>query len=211
MSAWTWNDVQWDGFCALLEEAWPGEFDEHARTSWRVLLDPLEPERMVSALRQLLLEGRRFRPSVSELLAAARTDPSRPTFHEAFTLIYGPRGILRARSKRPGAAVVYASEADRQAQQNDAARERASEMHPLVAAFVERQGFDRLRTLPVDDEMWGEKHRRDLERAWDAHVEAFDGREIAVLASSGRGELTHFDPLAALGIARPRELERGSA
>jgi hypothetical protein len=120
----TWADPQWVAFCALLEEAWPGEFDDHSRTAWRVLLDPLDPAAAVEGLRRLLLEGHRFRPSVSEVLAAAGHDPQ-----------------------------------------------------------------------------WGEKRRADLERAWNEHVETWDGREVAVLASGERRGLQQFDPLAALGRA----------
>jgi hypothetical protein len=78
-----------------------------------------------------------------------------------------------------------------------------------VRAFVERQGIDRLRGLQLADPDWGEKRRADLERAYNEHVEAFDGREVAALASGGRGELARLDPLAALGVqGRGRELEQ---
>jgi hypothetical protein len=74
----------------------------------------------------------------------------------------------------------------------------------MVRAFVLRQGIERLRHLPLDDPDWGFKRRDELHKAWAAHVEAFDGREVAALASGGRGELERLDPLAALGIGRDR-------
>lgn len=153
----TWDEKTWDGFCALLEEGWPGDFDDDARESWRVLLDDLEPPAAVLALKRLLLKGGRFRPSVSELLAETRADPSRPTFDEAYPTIYSAaaRGAIP-----PG-------------------------VHPLIESFVQRQGVDRLGQLPLDDPTWGEKTRRDLRGAWIEHVETWNGREIAALAAGG--------------------------
>jgi hypothetical protein len=205
-----WTDAQWDAFCTLVEEAWHGEFDDTTRQSWRVLLDGLPPDTVVQGLRRLLLEGWRHRPSVSVLLEAARRDPSRPTFDEAYQLLYGTGGVLRATPHRGGAVLTYSSERDRQRQYDAAALERAAGLHPLIASFVNRQGLDRLRGLRLDDPEWGEKRRHDLERAWNEHVETFDGREVAALASGARGELERLDPLAALGLADRRQIPQGT-
>lgn len=214
----TWTDVHWDAFCTLVEEAWHGEFDDHARTSWRILLDAVAPAAASEGLRRLLLEGHQHRPAVSVLLAAIRRDPSAPTFTEAIRLILGPGGVLAARHsirgpfvddpddvEDPRTAATKRREAERTAMQ-----QRLDATHPLVAAFFVRTDPDRLNRMPLDDPDWGEKVRRDLEREWDQHVAAFDGREVAALAAGRRNELAPFDPLAALGL-RPRrgELEEG--
>ena len=202
----TWAPDTWDAFAALLEEAWPGDFDDSTSQAWRVLLDPVPPEQATTALRKLLLEGRRFRPSVSELLAAVRDDPSRPTFEEAYRLIFGSRGALHARPRQG----IYKDDGERLRLEHEAILERAGTFHPLIASFMQRQGIERLRTLPVDDPDWGEKRRADLQDAWDRHVEAFDGREVAAIASGRPDELHQLDPLAALGIPAPAgELEAG--
>lgn len=193
----TWTGQQWDAFCGLLEEAWPGEFDDQTSGSWRILLDGIAPATATEALRRLLLEGHRFRPSVSEVLAAARRDPSKPTFDEALELIYGAGGIMRARPSE----LRWADEGERLAAYRRAALERAAQTHPLVHAFVARQDLDRLRGLALNDPQWGEKRRADLERAWNEHVETWDGRGVAALASGERLGLQKFDPLAALGRA----------
>jgi hypothetical protein len=192
----SWTDEQWDAFCGLIEEAWPGSFDDHAAQSWRILLDALEPPAAADGMRRLLLEGHRFRPSASEFLAAARRDPSRPTFDEAYRLIFGPGGALRAQPP----AGAYLSLRDREAARRAAVMRRATEMHPLVASFIDRQDVDRLGQLPLEDPEWGEKYRRDLRDAWDHHVEACDGREVAALARGRRSELARLDPLSALGL-----------
>src|SRR5207237_9035503 len=86
-----------------------------------------------------------------------------------------------------------------------AARERASQLHPLVGSFVERQGIDRLREMPVDDPDNGHWRRDELRTAWAVHVEAFEGREVAALASGeGREGLRRLDPLAGLDAPRPQ-------
>lgn len=189
-----WTDDSWLAFCGLLAEGWPGEFDKHTAASWRTLLDGLSPEQAVAGLRRLLYEGHHWRPSASEVVAAARRDPSRPTFAEAYQLIFGRGGVLRARPT----ATRWGSEGERRRLQ-DAAAERAADMHPLVGGFCRAQGLDYLHALPVDDPDWGNKHRADLERAWDAHVEAHEGREVAALAAgTGRDGLRRLDPLAAL-------------
>lgn len=180
----SWSGDQWAQFCALLDHGWPGDFTVEQAKAYRALLDISDPQVMLEALRRLLHGGQRFRPSVAELLAAARRDPAVPTFDEAYRLIFGPGGVFRTG--------------------------RTDDVHPLVLAFVERQGPQRLRTLPLEDPEWGHRHRTDLQRAWEAHVDAFDGREVAALAAgTGQDGLHRLDPLAALTGPR-RELEAGT-
>jgi hypothetical protein len=92
-----WLELEWDGFCALVDEGWHGEFEASARAAWRLLLDRHEPAKVITALEQLVARGLKHRPSVSEIVAAIGTDPSRPSFAEAIQLIYGPGGVLHAR------------------------------------------------------------------------------------------------------------------
>lgn len=204
----TWAPDTWDAFCGLVDEAWPGTFDAEAASSWRVLLDDIDPDAALIALRRLLLKGQRFRPSVSELLAAVRSDPSRPTFEEAYRLIFGAGGVLRARP----VVRAWASEADRARAEVEAIEKRAGTVHPLVGQFVVRQGIDRLRRLGLDDPDYGPLRRKELQVAWDVHVEAFDGREIhALAAGTGREGLRQLDPLAALGLDRVQITQGGEA
>ena len=140
----------------------------------------LDPDGAIATLRSC---EDRFPPSAGEIAAAARRDPSQPTFDEMLVLL---RRAMKA-----------ANPAQRLADRR------------IVAAFVERQGWGRLRNLPLDDPDWGEKTRRELREAWDRHVEAFDGREAAALASGDRDGLQRLDPLASLGV-KPLEIERAS-
>lgn len=205
-----WTDQQWDTFAGLLEDGWPGEFDDRRGDAYRLLLDAIEPADAVRGL-QVLLRTSRFRPSAAEIVQAVEHDPSRPTFDEAYRLIFGPRGILAARP----AVTRWADEAERRRLYNRAARDRAAELHPLVGAFVDRQGIDRLRELPVDDPDYGELRRKDLRQQWDEHVQAFAGREIHALAAGDDRQhgLRRLDPLAAIQPPAPMrpELEPGAA
>jgi hypothetical protein len=175
-----WTPDELEAFFFLVENAWPGEMTAENRAAWGTLLDPYQPADVVAALRRLLAEGRRFRPSVSEVIGAIRRDDTTPTFAEAYQLIFGRGGAL---SRSPVS------------------------VHPLVESFVARQGADRLRRLPIYDPEWGEKVRRDLEREWAQHVEAFAGREVAAIATAGdRRQMSRFDPLRHLTLPAKPEL-----
>lgn len=169
----TWTTTEWDAFCGLLDEAWPGDFDDDTAATWKALLSQVVPQAAVEALKRLLLEGRRFRPSVSELLAEVRADPSQPTFEEMLMLVYR----AAARDER----IAWLAE-------------RSS----LVSAFVRLQGPERLFTLQLDDPQWGEQRRRELREAWTNFLQTADRREVAAIAS-GR-DLRQLDPLASLQI-----------
>lgn len=140
---------KWDAIGLLLENGWPGEFDDAAQGAYRALLHGYDPEQVAVALRVLVRRGNRFRPSAAEIAAEIDADPGRPTWSEAYRLMFGQRGLLTI---RPGAACLR----------------RAEDKHPLLAAFVRQEGYERLRMLPVHDPDWGEKVRRDLEASWDA-------------------------------------------
>lgn len=194
----SWTGRQWDVFAGLVAEAWHGDFDE-AENAWRILLDGVDPAEAKQALQRLLLEGREHRPSVSEFLAEIRRDRSQPTFDEAFELIFGRRGALKA-----DATGTFEDLRTERAARRQAILERAQSMHPLIASFIIRQSVERLLMLDVHDPEWGEKRRRDMEGSWDRHVEAFDGREVAAIAAgAGASDLRALDPLAALGIGTP--------
>lgn len=202
MSAWT--ERQWNLFFDLLDNGWPGELKPDGAEAYRILLDGTDPEQVVEALRRLLHGGQRFRPSATEILSASRRDPSRPTFAEALQLI---RHCLRARPPRTGGVTRYANPAERDKAEHDAIADRVREVHPLVAAFIARQGIDRLRTLGLDDAEYGEARRHNLEAEWDQHVETADGRQVAALAAGGpqwRRGLQRLDPVAALSLPGTR-------
>jgi hypothetical protein len=193
----TWNDETWDSFCALLEEAWPGTFDDDAGDAWRLLLNDADPRQVVNAMRRLLAKGAKFRPSVAELMAEMRADPSLPTFDEMFVIVFGPAGVLSARPQ----SREWKNEGERKASYTEAVVEACKHHHLLVGAFVIRQGITRLKELPIFDPEYAGLRRKELQQAWEAHLEAHEGREVhALVAGTGNQGLRQLDPLSALGL-----------
>lgn len=192
---------EWQALSLFIEEWWPGEFTDATARAWRVALDDYDAAQVLAALKTILAKGERFRPAVSEVIGAIRRDPSKPTFEEAFKLIFGPGGVMSAR-----VIGAFPSQAEMGRALHQAREARARECHPLVASFCLRQGLDRLSMLELDDTEWGEKRRSDLCTAWERHCEAMEDRDVAQLVAP-RGEgLRALDPLAALDGGR-RELE----
>lgn len=198
-----WTEDQWAAFVTMLSRGFAARdpFTDEDAAVYRVLLDGVEPELAHQALRQLVLEGQALRPKPGEIVDRARRDSGRPTFDEAYRLIFGPRGVLAA---RPSSS-RWADAAERSRAFNEAAMERARGMHPLIASFVERQGLDRLRQMPLDDDDYGELRRREMQARWDEHVDVSEGREVQALAAgSGREGMRRLDPLAAVSaLDRP--------
>lgn len=151
--------AQWDSIALLLENGWPGDFDDAAQGSYRALLAGYDPEQILIALRVIVRRGGKFRPSVSEIAAQLEADPGRPTWGEAYRLLFGARGFLTV---RPEASAI----------------ERAAAKHPLLGAFIRMEGYDRLKMLAVDGDH-GELIRKDLERAWNSLSERADQRRAS--------------------------------
>jgi hypothetical protein len=168
---------EWATIAARMEAYWPGSpFSQTVQSLWFERLAAYDGRQVAVAIDVVMAEGSAFLPSLGQLLKAISLDPSVPTSADAVQLV--------ERCSR------------------DTDRPLPSDLHPLVVSFIERQGRKRLGQVPLGDPDWGEKHRRDLERAWEAHVEAFEGREVAARAAGAGGDLKHLDPLAAL--ARPQ-------
>jgi len=191
---------EWDTLALLIEEGWPGEFTDAAAKAWRVLLDDYDAGQVLAAVKGLVARGGKFRPSVAEVVAQIRRDPSAPTFEEMYRLVYGPGGVLKARPAYLGPDSITPATLER------AQLDRAAMLHPLVGEFVRRFTLGRLRSLEVDHPVYGEANRKKLRQAWDEMCESLEDRDIAALASGRRGAgLTALDPLAALGVsARPQ-------
>lgn len=205
----TWTAEEQREIGTALLGSWPGTMTAWGKEAIAAYISELRArgltaEQTLTAIRTWPA-GSDFPPSAPNLAALARQDPSTPTPEEAYRLIYGPRGVMRA---RPAPGGSYGSEAEMLGARNEARVKRAYELHPMLGAFVERFGVDRLAMLEVDDPDYGELRRRDVREAWERHCEAMQGRDVAALAAGQRrGEMGRFDPLAALGRPRRGELE----
>jgi hypothetical protein len=167
--------------------------------------DGLTPDQALAGLRMHRPpDGKDFPPSVAAVSALAHSDPSSPTFDEAVQVI---AHVLKARTRVSKGSWEYGERDELNRQEMV---ERAAGVHPLVQAFIRAQGLDRLRTLDLADEEYGQARRAQLRVAWESFAEAHAGREVAALVSARRGQLGSFDPLSALDTGfPPRKLGSG--
>jgi len=175
------TDDQWDATCLLMENCWRGEFDDTRRESYRVFLDRYDPEEVQAALNLLITNGSPFLPAVPEIVQAIRECAGErsgpPSFTEAWAV------ILKALRIKP---------------QEDALnwlRERES--GDLLAGFVQAEGYNRLRLLPVDDPQYGPVEVERLRQRWTEFADVAIQREhrgIAQLAARGEKALGPHKP-----------------
>lgn len=195
-------------FAALLS-TWPDTLGTWGREVISTYIGELEArgltsDQVLTAIRTWEEESN-FPPAVPRLAAAARRDPSTPTFEEMLQLVYGPGGILQAAP----AERVFSDMVARNRAYTEAAKQRARELHPLVGSFVLRHGVERLRGLELDHPEHGGLKREDLRRAWDEHATTTDTRAAVAMLANRRGDgLQALDPLAALGVGQ-RQIEDG--
>lgn len=170
--------TDWKPVVNALLGSWPSQVTSWGREVIAAYCQELQargvsPERALIALRSCPAD-QRFPPSAPELAGLARTDPSRPTFDEMIAQLYGPGGVFGF--KRSSVTIS-----------------------PWVEVFVDRHGRERLRMLEIDDPTEGKWRRRELEQAWEAFLEATEGRAVhEIAARSVRGTLSRVDPLALL-------------
>lgn len=192
----TWDDESWAAFTAVLRHGFASrdEFTDDRETVYRLLLDKVEPAAAMRAVQEMVLAGQALLPQPGEIVSKAQADHRRPTFDEAFYVLfqhlYSP---LKAQTT--GEAV-----------------NRAMSFHPLIARFVQVMGRDRLAYMEVFDPDYGRVRRQELRTTWQEIDETTRGRDVAAMvAGSGerRGQLGRFDPLRALGVADRHQLEPG--
>ncbi len=193
----------WQPVATALLGSWPSQVASWGREALAAYVAEISargitPDQALNAIR-MWPAGSDFPPSAPNLAAAARRDPSKPTFDEAVTLIFGRGGVLRARTPVRKASWEFG---ERDRLDAEAMLQRAGTMHPLIGAFIRAQGLERLRDLDLEDPQWGGARRANLRDDWQEFAEAHEGREVAALLAPRRGELDSFDPLAALDVPR---------
>lgn len=196
-----WSEHQWDTCASVLQRGFAARDDlEPADLAiYKLLLVRLvEPDVALNALTELVVAGQKWRPTPSEIVERCLRDASRPAFEtEVLELLFGRHGITRVQPPPRG----LWREGERQAAIDRLAAKQLATMHPLVASFVQRVGLEWLRALryEISDAEVGQWRRKDLRRAWDEHVEAFDGREVAAIAAgTGSEGMRRLDPLVGL-------------
>ena len=154
--------AEWSELAVLLENGWPGEFDEFREAAYFALLGDFDGAAVQSAIVGLAHEGCRFRPSAAEIAAVCARPPwERLSWPEASRLLFA----ALSRHYDPIRGV-----------DGMAAIAELHEIHPAVALFAAAQGARTLATEPVDDPDIGGAVRKRLEEAWDLHTIQIEDR-----------------------------------
>ena len=199
--SWTQDEARAVGNALI--GSWPGTITAWGKEAFALYVAELQARGLTAEQTLVAIRswpaGSDFPPSAPNLAAAARKDPGAPTFDEALMLI---RKALKAFNLP--LTGNYSNEAEMLKARYGLIEARALESHPLVASFMAAHRTEELHDLVggLGDEEYGSLRRRDLERAWDRHCEASEGREAVALASGRRDGLHEFNPLAALGRGR---------
>jgi hypothetical protein len=182
---------EWKGLATMLAVWWQGDFGPEERDVWWIAMCDHDRETVFQALKLALRTSPTFRPKPGEIIALCSPDADSartPSWPEARQALFGPRGVVH----------MSISKGD------DAALERAEQVHPYLAAYCQAAGLQRLRMEEVDDPDHGGAVIKRLGDEYSDHVRRCDER-IATgrsLEAMGRhGELARLNPLAALDRA----------
>lgn len=189
---------EWALIAARMITYWPAtKWEPETIAIWGEELQGFDVEAVRTAFNTLKLRPGAFAPSLGDVLSEIRADPSQPTFEEMFR-IWEKAASVRVPARR------YDDDGHRWQVKLAAIREVLAGEHPVAASFIERYGIRRMYETGWHDPEDGKWRRKELVVAWAAHVEAMDGREVAMLAGPrGSGELAQLDPLRGLGLRRP--------
>jgi hypothetical protein len=189
---------EWAALVTRVDAWWPGNFTPDDRDAWFDVLGDFDREAVTAALKAALRQSPKWRPAAGEVLAILEPEveaAATPTWAEARAALFGPRGVVRTSITRG----------------DEAALERAGEVHPYLLAYCQAAGLRRLAMEEVDGDHGGAVIKR-LGDEWADHCRRCDER-IAVgrsLEPMGRsGELQRLDPLAALRASMPLRLVEG--
>lgn len=181
---------EWRVVLGLLRGSWPGTLGEAERLAYITVLNDLPPRDVARAVRDLCRRGVKWRPSPGEIRAAMNAtnvdEGAAPTWDEAWQLVVAA-----------GRESAYRPERALQLLADDS---------PAVAAWARGRGLTHLWRLPTEDPDHGRHVLRDLERSWQAFVEAWaiPARRAQLAAPRGTGGLRRLQaPGAQLPPAAP--------
>lgn len=189
------TDQEWAAIRLLLTQTFvstaENRYDNNHDIAYRMSLGDQEPAAILTAIRVLHRSGQRYVPAVADILDHVNSTPD-ATFDEMVGHVFLRRdAVLKAQPQPRG----LWRERERARARDDVQLARAAALPPAIGSFVVALGLRRLREVDLEN-TWD---RKELREAWAAHLEAMEGREIAVLASGrGPGGLRQLDPLAAL-------------
>ena len=98
------NTGEWKA-CAIALESFPGDFPPRAAEAYRLLLEGLSYDEVMTGIQRYVRTGERWRPSPGEIVALAGRAVALPPFgviREALTLACRSTPVRLARERRRG-------------------------------------------------------------------------------------------------------------
>lgn len=193
------TDDEWAAIEAILQDCWPGEFDERAGLAWRAMLGDEDPVSVLQAFKTTaMITDEPFRPSVNTILREIHHRPGLGA-QRAFEVIYGPGGIAFAQVR---SSKAFWEPGEREDATRQLRRDLVEAAEPKIRAFIEDQGLDRIvLDRPVFDDADGHNgaRRHRFDEAWSEFSDRFDRGEARLIASGRRSELDGRGGLKRIG------------
>jgi hypothetical protein len=153
---------EWDTIALLIENCWRGEFDEVQSSAYYTMLRRFNHGEVMAALHRLVEDEKPFLPTVPEIVGAIRKIESRGI--PAWTEVWSKMKIALGKGSEQEAIDFM------------------RDLHPIAAAFLSTEGFDRLRYEPFFDPDYGAIRVRDLHQRWNEFSERSSERQKQGLA-----------------------------
>lgn len=173
---------QWIKLSYLVQNGWPGEWDDDKSATYFEFLRGHEAQAVLAALHRMAQEAKPYRPTPTEIIGAINSmsadEETLPSWTEAWaTILKG----LKARDLEQGRAYV-------------------EKVHPVLLAFMDTEGWDKLRYAPFFGDH-GALEQERLRQRWEAFCQVAKdrlkrGRTMDSL--TGRGQFRRLDASVAL-------------
>jgi hypothetical protein len=194
------TDDEWAAIEAILQDCWPGEFDERAGLAWRAMLGDEDPISVLRAFKSLALSADdAFRPSVNEVLREVHHREGLGA-SRAYDVLYArPGGIAYAQVRSDKA---FWEPGERETANRELRRDLVAAAEPKIQAFVAEEGLDHIvLDRPVHDDADGHNgaRRHRFDEAWAAFSDRYDRGEARMIAAGRRNELDGRGGLRRIG------------
>ena len=148
------TEDEWAAISLLIDNCWRGDFDETMSASYFSMLGRYESDDVMAALHEIVETGVAWVPSVPEIVASMRRmrEPELPPWTE----VWDAMQFTLRRCRSEDEAVLMLTE----------------NCHPVAAAFMRLEGFERLQHEPFYDPEFGALRQRELAQRWSEYAEA---------------------------------------
>lgn len=183
------TDEQWTTCCFFMDHSFAGEFDENKRIAYKRRLAKFSEEEVMAAVDRLSESGKPYLPALPEILKAIRdmSEPEVPSWPEVWN------GLERALRKKNT--------------EHECLAWLAEHVHPVVAKFVQAEGWTRMRRVEFWDPEYGMLRVNELEKHWNDFIRVATERLRTgrALESAGRRQLgpQRLDTVALLSDYAP--------